>query len=87
MLMKAPASVSVFVCLYVICILLELLVLHVAQTRAQATTAPNEVYIFLNYRQVYSLQVDGVIPDELWSLNFLTNLYGFQYSIVYYFRA
>ncbi|KAJ0024573.1 hypothetical protein Pint_06950 [Pistacia integerrima] len=74
MLMKAPASLSVFVCLYVICILSEVLVLNVAQTQAQATTAPNEVYVFLNYRQVYSLQVEGVIPDELWSLNFLTNL-------------
>ncbi|KAJ0086999.1 hypothetical protein Patl1_06844 [Pistacia atlantica] len=130
MLMKAPASLSVFVCLYVICILLEVLVLNVAQTQAQATTAPNEVKALnalyekwgisanqnqwnisgepcsgaaiddsisigtdgynpfikcdcsynnktlchITEMQVYSLQVDGVIPDELWSLNFLTNL-------------
>ncbi|KAJ0086079.1 hypothetical protein Patl1_06832 [Pistacia atlantica] len=130
MLMKAPASLSVFVCLYVICILSEVLVLNVAQTQAQATTAPNEVRALntlyekwgisanqnqwnisgepcsgaaindsisigadgynpfvkcdcsynnktlchITEMQVYSLQVDGVIPDELWSLNFLTNL-------------
>ncbi|KAJ0087000.1 hypothetical protein Patl1_06845 [Pistacia atlantica] len=130
MLMKAPASLSVFVCLYVICILSEVLVLNVAQTQGQATTAPNEVKALnalyekwgisanqnqwnisgepcsgaaindsisigadgynpfikcdcsynnktlchITEMQVYSLQVDGVIPDELWSLNFLTNL-------------
>ncbi|KAJ0086997.1 hypothetical protein Patl1_06846 [Pistacia atlantica] len=40
---KLAASVSVIVCLFVSCIFVDLLVLHVAQTQAQPTTAPHEV--------------------------------------------
>lgn len=31
----------------------------------------------LFYRKVYSMDVAGPIPDELWNLTFLFNLYGF----------
>ncbi|XP_044506313.1 probable LRR receptor-like serine/threonine-protein kinase At1g56140 isoform X1 [Mangifera indica] len=34
----------------------------------------NNTLCHITEMQVYSLQVTGVIPDELWSLNFLTNL-------------
>ena len=33
--------------------------------------------VILLYRRVYALDVVGVIPQELWNLTFLFNLYGF----------
>ncbi|KAJ0079191.1 hypothetical protein Patl1_24202 [Pistacia atlantica] len=106
MLMKSSASVLAIVCLYVSCIFLHLLVLDVAQTQAQATTAPREepcsgaaiddsialatdgynpfIKCDCSYNKntlchiigmsVYTVEVDGVIPDELWSLNVLIEL-------------
>jgi hypothetical protein len=42
---------------------------------------------FLNFyflcRKVYALNVVGVIPEELWTLTFLTNLYGFFFICLF----
>ena len=35
------------------------------------------LHLMILYRKVYALDVVGVIPDELWNLTFLTNLYEF----------
>lgn len=54
MLVKAPASVSVIVCLCVSWIFLEVLVRHVVQAQAQTTTAPNEG-LLLNSMMIFLL--------------------------------
>jgi hypothetical protein len=40
-------------------------------------------FILLKCRKVYAIDVIGLIPDELWSLKYLTNLYGFQPSCTF----
>ncbi|KAJ0013316.1 hypothetical protein Pint_21483 [Pistacia integerrima] len=72
--MSSSATVSVLLCLCVNWVFLILLVLLVAQTEAQATTAPSEGLLLSFILRVYALEVDGAIPEELWSLNFLIKL-------------
>ncbi|KAJ6678204.1 hypothetical protein OIU85_008761 [Salix viminalis] len=35
-----------------------------------------------NLRKVYVIDVIGAIPDELWSLTYLTNFYGIWVKII-----
>ena len=41
------------------------------------------VVVFSYYRKVFALNVVGVIPDELWALNFLFNLYDFFFICLF----
>ena len=40
-------------------------------------------YYYHLYRKVYALNVVGVIPDELWTLSFLFNLYDFFFICLF----
>lgn len=39
-------------------------------------------YSVMLFRKVYATDVVGVIPDELWTLTSLTNLYGFTFLCI-----
>ncbi|KAK1589077.1 hypothetical protein Q3G72_030273 [Acer saccharum] len=47
---------------------------HALHLRCQVELETSALLGSLRVRKVYALDVDGVIPDELWTLTFLTNL-------------